>query len=58
MKKEFICRFCGHNDFEKKAFPKYYKKPPLKVGVICLQCGETLVVSVDDFAQNFLKEKK
>jgi len=57
MKKVFVCRHCGNQHFEKKPMPRYIKTLPLKIGVVCLSCGETLVVSNSDFVDNFMIKK-
>jgi hypothetical protein len=58
MKKPFVCRYCGSNQFIKKPMPKFVGLPPAKVGVVCLSCEETLVVSMNDFIENFLIVRK
>ena len=54
MSKPFVCRYCGANHFMKRTMPKFVGLPPAKVGVVCLLCEETLVVSMNDFIENFL----
>jgi hypothetical protein len=53
------CRHCGEFCFIKKKMPKYFGVPPLKIGVVCSKCGETTVISLQEFyALHLLKDKK
>lgn len=53
------CRFCGVCEFKKKPVPPYKGTPPLKVGIVCLKCGETTVISFQEFYKyHCLKVKK
>lgn len=54
MKTTHTCRHCGNTTFKNKPVPRFSVKPPLKVGVLCLKCGETLVISFSDFCDNYL----
>jgi DNA-directed RNA polymerase subunit N (RpoN/RPB10) len=33
--------------------PRYKYEPPLKIGVICLSCGETVVVDYYTFVEKY-----
>lgn len=58
VKSVSICRFCGESCFIKKKMPYWRGTPPQKVGVVCLKCGETTVVSYQEFCQHhWLKAK-
>jgi transcription elongation factor Elf1 len=50
---KFTCRFCSGHEFFAKKLPYFVVKPPLKVGILCVGCGETLVVSFNDYWENF-----
>jgi DNA-directed RNA polymerase subunit RPC12/RpoP len=53
------CRHCGEFCFIKKKMPVYRGTPPLKIGVVCSKCGETTVISLQEFyALHLLKDKK
>lgn len=53
------CRHCGEFCFIKKKMPKYFGVPPLKMGVVCSKCGETTVISFQEFcALHLIKGKK
>lgn len=53
------CRFCGAFEFKQKKVPPYKGVPPLKVGVVCLKCGETTVISFQEFYKTHaIKGKK
>lgn len=50
------CRHCGEFCFIKKKMPTYRGTPPLKVGVVCSKCGETTVISLQEFYALHLKK--
>jgi DNA-directed RNA polymerase subunit RPC12/RpoP len=50
------CRHCGEFCFIKKKMPVYRGTPPLKVGVVCSKCGETTVISLQEFYALHLKK--
>ena len=49
-------RHCGEFCFIKKKMPTYRGTPPLKVGVVCSKCGETTVISLQEFYALHLKK--
>jgi hypothetical protein len=54
IKKEaYVCRFCEGKHFEPRKMPRYKYEPPLKIGVICLSCGETVVVDYYTFVEKY-----
>lgn len=59
VKTPIHCRFCNAFHFKSKKVPPYKGVPPLKVGVVCLECGETTVISFQEFYKyHAIKGKK
>jgi hypothetical protein len=57
-KKSYQCRFCGCKDFGSRKMPRYKYEPPHKIGLLCLKCGETVVVDYYTFVEKYeLKEE-
>lgn len=52
-KKSYQCRFCGAKEFGKRVMPRYKYEPPHKIGVLCLSCGETVVVDYYTFVEKY-----
>jgi hypothetical protein len=53
QKDHYECRFCGGTHFDKRKMPRYKIEPPLKIGVVCLSCGETVVVDYYTFVEKY-----
>jgi hypothetical protein len=58
VKTPMNCRLCGEFCFIKKKMPYWRGTPPLKVGVVCLKCGETTVISYQEFCEYHLLKGK
>lgn len=52
-KSHYECRFCGAKNFGKRKMPRYKYEPPHKIGVLCLSCGETVVVDYYTFVEKY-----
>jgi hypothetical protein len=53
QKKSYKCRFCKSKNFGKRTMPRYKHEPPLKIGVVCLDCGETVVIDYYTFVEKY-----
>ena len=57
-KESYECRFCRGKEFGSRRMPRYKYEPPLKIGLLCLKCGETVVVDYYTFVEKYeLKEE-
>jgi DNA-directed RNA polymerase subunit RPC12/RpoP len=57
-KDSYHCRYCKGKNFEKRKMPRYKYEPPIKIGLLCLDCGETVVVDYYTFVEKYeLKAK-
>ena len=57
-KDSYQCRFCGCKEFGKRKIPRYKYEPPIQIGLLCLDCGETVVVDYYTFVEKYeLKAK-
>jgi hypothetical protein len=52
-KSSYKCRFCGNTQFGKREMPRYKYEPPHKIGVLCLSCGETVVIDYYTFVERY-----
>ena len=52
-KESYVCRFCRGKKFEPRKMPRYQYEPPLKIGVVCLSCRETVVIDYYTFVEKY-----
>jgi DNA-directed RNA polymerase subunit RPC12/RpoP len=52
-KDSYHCRYCKGKHFEKRKMPRYKYEPPIKIGLLCLDCGETVVVDYYTFVEKY-----
>jgi DNA-directed RNA polymerase subunit RPC12/RpoP len=52
-KDSYHCRYCKGKNFEKRKMPRYKYEPPIKIGLLCLECGETVVVDYYTFVEKY-----
>jgi len=52
-KRSYKCRHCGCKQFEPRKMPRYKYEPPHKIGLLCLKCGETVVVDYYTFVEKY-----
>jgi DNA-directed RNA polymerase subunit RPC12/RpoP len=52
-KDSYKCRYCKGKNFEKRKMPRYKYEPPIKIGLLCLDCGETVVVDYYTFVEKY-----
>jgi DNA-directed RNA polymerase subunit RPC12/RpoP len=52
-KDSYHCRYCKGKNFEKRKMPRYKYEPPIKIGLLCLDCGETVVVDYYTFVEKY-----
>jgi hypothetical protein len=52
-KKSYQCRFCKGKAFQPRQMPRYKYEPPHKIGVLCLSCGETVVIDYYTFVEKY-----
>jgi hypothetical protein len=52
-KASYQCRHCGSKDFGHRKMPRYKYEPPIQIGLLCLKCGETVVVDYYTFVEKY-----
>ena len=52
-KDSYQCRHCKGKQFSKRKMPRYKYEPPVKIGLLCLDCGETVVVDYYTFVEKY-----
>jgi hypothetical protein len=52
-KDSYQCRYCKGKDFQPRKMPRYKYEPPIKIGLLCLKCGETVVVDYYTFVEKY-----
>ena len=52
-KDSYQCRYCKGKQFSKRKMPRYKYEPPVKIGLLCLDCGETVVVDYYTFVEKY-----